>query len=148
MNYLADLNVWVALALAGHVHHGAARIWFEEPQTRPLHFCRITQLGLLRLLTNRKVMGANVLAGTAAWDVYNAFGKDSRVRYAAEPLRLEEFWRDASRQHPASANFWTDAYLAAFASAAGLTVVTFDRGFTRHRRTHIRLLEQALALSP
>ena len=74
MNYLADLNVWVALALAGHVHHGAARIWFEEPQTRQIHFCRITQMGLLRLLTNRKVMGANVLAGTAAWDVYNAFG--------------------------------------------------------------------------
>ena len=141
MNYLADVNVWMALALAGHVHHATARLWFEEPQTGQIHFCRVTQMGLLRLLTNRKVMGANVLTASAAWDVYSALGKDHRVQYAAEPLQLEEFWRDATRRHTTSPNFWTDAYLSAFASAAGLSVVTFDRGFARHRRTRVRLLE-------
>lgn len=57
MNYLADVNVWIALAAAGHVHHSIALAWFEEPQTSQILFCRITQMGLLRLLTNRKVMG-------------------------------------------------------------------------------------------
>jgi len=141
MNYLADVNVWVASALIGHVHHPVARAWFEEPETGQILFCRITQMGLLRLLTNRKVMGANVLAAQPAWDVYNALCRDDRVQYAAEPPQLEEFWRGATRHHASGANFWTDAYLAAFAEATGLSVVTFDRGFRRHRRVRVRLLE-------
>ena len=49
MIYLADVNVWVALALVGHVHHFTARAWFEEPETGQILFTRITQMGLLRL---------------------------------------------------------------------------------------------------
>ena len=103
--------------------------------------CQITQMGLLRLLTNRKVMGANVLAATAAWDVYHALCRDDRVRYAAEPPQLEEFWSDATRHHATGPNFWTDAYLAAFAEAGDYTIVTFDRGIRRHRGVSVRLLE-------
>jgi uncharacterized protein len=144
MNYLPDVNVWVALALVGHVHHSAARAWFEEPETGQILFSRITQMGLLRLLTNRKVMGANVLAATAAWDVYHALCRDDRVRYAAEPPQLEEFWSDATRHHATGPNFWTDAYLAAFAEAGDYTIVTFDRGIRRHRGVSVRLLEPAV----
>ena len=140
MNYLADVNLWVALALVGHVHHSAARAWFEEPDTRQILFSRITQMGLLRLLTNRKVMGANVLTATAAWDVYNAFCRDDRVEYASEPPHLEKHWHDATRHRRAEPNFWTDAYLAAFAEAGDYTIVTFDRGFRRHRGVSVKLL--------
>ena len=48
MNYLIDVNVWVALALIGHLHHAVAREWFEQIETERLVFCRVTQKGLCR----------------------------------------------------------------------------------------------------
>jgi uncharacterized protein len=141
MNYLADVNVWLALALIGHVHHTAAHAWFEERQTGQVLFSRITQMGLLRLLTNRHVMGANVLAASDAWDLYKTLCRDHRVRYAAEPAQLEQVWRNATRHLATGPIFWTDAYLAAFAEAGDYTIVTFDRGFRRHHGVPVRLLE-------
>jgi len=141
MNYLIDVNAWVALALIGHVHHGVAREWFGQLESERLVFCRVTQKGFLRLLTNRRIMGDNVLSAAGAWRVYDSLCTDDRVRYAAEPPRLEIYWRDIARPDATGPNFWTDAYLTAFAQAGGYTIVTFDRGFTRHRRTRVRLLE-------
>jgi toxin-antitoxin system PIN domain toxin len=140
MNYLADVNVWLALSVVGHVHHSIARVWFEEPQTSQILFSRITQMGLLRLLTNRKVMGANVLNAMEAWKVYSSLCNDDRVQYAEEPPHLEERWSVALRHIGEGPNFWTDAYLAAFAEAGDYTIVTFDRGFRRHRGVSLRLL--------
>jgi len=141
MNYLADVNVWIALAIVGHVHHSSALAWFEEPQINQIVFSRVTQMGLLRLLTNRKVMGTNVLTPADAWKVYASLCDDDRVRYAEEPPHLEDGWREAVMHFGAGPNFWTDAYLAAFAEAGEYTIVTFDRGFLRHRGVDVRLLQ-------
>ena len=141
MNYLIDVNVWVALALIGHVHHAVAREWFGQLESDRLVFCRVTQKGLLRLLTNRRVMEDNVLSAAGAWRVYDSLCADERVQYAIEPPRLEGHWRELTRQRGAGPNFWTDAYLTAFAQAGDYTVVTFDRGLARHRRTQVRLLD-------
>lgn len=140
MNYLTDVNVWVALALIGHVHHHIARKWFEEPGTERISFCRTSQKGLLRLLTNGRVMGPNVLTAKQAWDLYDAFYTDRRVTFVPEPQGIEEAWRAATKEPRTGPNFWTDAYLSAFAYAAGFTIVTFDRGFRRHRTVPVRLL--------
>jgi predicted nucleic acid-binding protein len=43
------------------------------------------------------------------------------------------------------ANFWTDAYLAAFARSAGLRLVTFDRGFARFSGLEVLLLASPTA---
>lgn len=29
--FLPDVNLWLALAFESHVHHAAARSWFETP---------------------------------------------------------------------------------------------------------------------
>jgi toxin-antitoxin system PIN domain toxin len=145
MNYLVDVNVWVAFALVGHVHHAVARTWFEAPDeddsggTRLL-FCRVTQSGFLRLLTSRRIMGVNTLNAEGAWRFYDSLLADERVRFASEPVELEAIWRETARRHNRGPNFWTDAYLAAFAATAGFTVVTFDRGFRHHRNIPVRLL--------
>ena len=144
MNYLADVNVWLALSVVGHIHHSIARAWFEEPQTSQILFSRITQMGLLRLLTNRKVMGANVLTPADAWRVYASLCDDDRVQYAEGPPHLEESWREAAMHLEAGPNFWTDAYLAAFAETSDYTIVTFDRGFLRHRGVSVKLLAPAV----
>jgi predicted nucleic acid-binding protein len=53
---LPDVNIWIALAAEGHVHHVPAREFTSQPDGS-VAFCRITQMGLLRLLTNSNVMG-------------------------------------------------------------------------------------------
>jgi hypothetical protein len=139
MSYLIDVNVWVALALAGHTHHLTALRWIEDTAPDHLFFCRTTQQGLLRLLTNSHVMGENVLSAAQAWRVYDAFRQDDRVNFAEEPSQLEQLWRAGTRLRQSGTNYWTDTYLAAFAIASGHTIVTFDHAFNRMRgvRAHI-----------
>jgi uncharacterized protein len=140
MNYLADVNVWLAMALIGHAHQAAAQEWFEETDALTISFCRITQNGFLRLLTNSHVMGPNVLPSAEAWKTYDAFFQDGRVRFLGEPGHLEGAWRGQTSGHRMGHNFWTDAYLAAFASAADLTLVTFDVAFAGRKDVSVRVL--------
>jgi len=128
-SYLVDVNVWLALVYDLHVHHDTVRQWFETLETGGALFCRTTQLGLLRLLTNPRVMGQDVLSQRAAWQVYDRTAQDARVAFLSEPARVEpEFRRLTQSSHPAT-NVWSDAYLAAVAATAGLSVATLDRAF-------------------
>src|SRR5262245_37718652 len=121
MNYLVDVNVALAMALTGHVHHRIARERLDEPETELILLCRVTQHGLLRLLTNHRIMGGNALTGREAWKVHDSFYEDRRVRFATEPPGIDEPWRRETAGQMTGPNFWTDAYLAAFAEAAGYT---------------------------
>jgi toxin-antitoxin system PIN domain toxin len=123
-----DVNVWLALTHNRHVHHLPAAQWFTEKDERVL-FCRFTQLGLLRLLTNEQVMGADVLTQRKAWHAYRRWFEDDRVGFHDEPdsSRLDRSLEDLSTRSRASTKLWADAYLAAFARTAGFTLVTFDR---------------------
>lgn len=69
MIYLPDVNFWIALGSDQHVHHAAAKNWFVNILDERLAFCRITELGFLRLLTNRHVMGEDALQPALAWQV-------------------------------------------------------------------------------
>ncbi len=51
---LVDANIWLAIAVDGHSHHAAAASWFDGQGEGTCAFCRITQLALLRHLTNPK----------------------------------------------------------------------------------------------
>jgi uncharacterized protein len=140
MTYLPDVNVWLALAIAEHVHHSAARRWFEAAGNDMIAFCRVTEMGLLRLLTNSRVLSADALTPARAWKVRDDFYKNNRIVFAAEPLGMETSWRAATDRRSSGVNFWTDAYLAAFASAAGYAVVTFDKGFRAYPKAEAILL--------
>ena len=140
MSFLIDVNVWVALAVGEHVHHAAAEEWLDQVTTERIAFCRVVQMGLLRLLTNPHVMGKDICSAASAWAVLDSFAADSRVVFAVEPDGLVQAWRETARDTHSGVNFWTDAYLAAFAAAAGYTLVTFDRGFTRYKDIKLELL--------
>lgn len=140
MTYLADVNVWLAQAYVAHVHHASARSWMEASESDTIAFCRVTQSGFLRLLTNPKVMGDDVLTTENAWQAYDKLRRNTQIEFASEPPGLDDAWRAATRQSHTGPNFWTDAYLAAFASATGFTIVTFDRGFRHYRTVPVRLL--------
>ncbi len=127
-----DVNVWLALSYERHVHYPAARTWFEhlEDSARAC-FCRLTQIGLLRLLTTDAVMGEDeVLSQVGAWRVYDRWLEDDRVFFLEEPPNLEPRFRTFSHQQRAAPKDWSDSYLCAFAETAGLRLVTFDRALS------------------
>jgi len=88
-------------------------------------------MALLRLLTNPKVMGEDVLSPPEAIEVYRRLFSDERVRFESEPADLETAWVSLMRMQNASGSIWTDAYLAAFAIEAKFRLVSFDRGMQR-----------------
>ena len=64
-----------------------------------------------------------------AWGAYDRWLQDERLDFMDEPSGLERGFRTITRlRHPAPKD-WAGSYLAAFAAAAHLTLVTFDRAF-------------------
>lgn len=126
MNYLPDVNVWIALAAEKHTLHRAARHWFTNLRDERLAFCRLPQLGFLPLLTNKHVMQEEVMSPDQAWQAYQVIRSDRRIGHLPEPKGFTESWDAFTQGRLSSPNLWTDAYLSAFTHAAGLTLVTFD----------------------
>jgi toxin-antitoxin system PIN domain toxin len=127
-----DVNVWVALAHEVHPHHAAARRWSDAlTDDAVVCFCRFTQLGLLRLLTNESAMGTDVLTQAEAWDAFDGLMEHRSNRMAEEPPGVDELFRRLTTSNLASTKQWADGYLAAFAEAGQLTLVTFDRALAR-----------------
>ena len=134
------MNVWLALAHEIHPHHNVATVWGESLQgDTVLAFCRFTQLGLLRLLTNQSAMGADVLTQAKAWVVYDAFLKTARARLIEESQGIDALFRQQTNRNEASTKHWADGYLTAFALAAGIRLVTFDRALATSAKTAILL---------
>ena len=66
---------------------------------------------------------------SSAWEIYDECVTDERIAFLAEPEGLDPKLRTLSKGRHASPKLWADAYLASFASAAGLRLVTFDKAF-------------------
>jgi toxin-antitoxin system PIN domain toxin len=95
--------------------------------------CRISQLGLLRLLSNPVVMLSSACTTDQAWRVYDTMMADDRFTFQGEPSGLEAKLRELTSGFPFSPKLWQDACLAAFAVTAGLRLVTFDGGFRKFK---------------
>jgi predicted nucleic acid-binding protein len=97
----------------------------------PVFFSRVTQISLLRLLTNRRAMGQDVLYSAQAIDIYRALLADERISFAAEPDEIGELWPSLMSAPVSFGATWTDARLAAFAVCGKLRLVSFDSGMQR-----------------
>jgi len=131
--FLPDVNLWVAMSFRGHSHHTSAKTWFEQVAEGECSFCRLTQQGFLRLATNPSALGKEAVSLLQAWEKYDALLTDPRVVFSEEPAGIETHWRAYTRRRTFSPNLWSDAYLAAFAKAASLELVTFDKGFAQFK---------------
>jgi toxin-antitoxin system PIN domain toxin len=140
-SYLADANFWLALAAEGHRHHQIAAAWFSSLQGGRVYFCRITQMAMLRLLTNPKVVDGQPLTPSEAWILYRALLADPKVGFLPDQTGLEPLWEQLL-VHRRSGSDWTDAYLAALAQTGQLHFVTFDAGFRRFANLHLTLLSE------
>ena len=145
---LCDSNVWLALVLSRHRHHGVALKWFESvDMPGSVCFCRATQQSLLRLLTTAAVMrpyGNPPLTNRQAWAIYERLLSDDRiVLQSEEPNRLEMRWKALGAGDSESPKLWMDAYLAGFALAGGFGLVTTDSAFAQYPGLDLTLLEEA-----
>ena len=75
-----------------------------------------------------------------AWSDYHRLLAQPPVAFADEPPGVENVLAELSRGNRSSPNYWTDAYLAAFARTAGIKLATFDRGFRNFAKLDLVLL--------
>ncbi len=121
-----DVNVWLALVSHEHIHSAIARGWWNS-WSGQIVFCRLSQLGLLRLLTTAAVMNDNPLSLDAAWRVYDSLLEDDRVVFSPEHSRADTIFRTIATGPARASKVWADAWLLAVAEAAGGVLVTFDK---------------------
>ena len=140
---LLDTGVWVSLAFASHPHHHAAKEVFEAADSdRPVAFCRATQNSFLRLLTTPPIQalyGGPAVTNAQAWAKSQELLSLPQVVWLVEPVGLEAEWKRCGSLATASPKVWMDAYLAAFAIAGALELITFDRDFTNFTQHGLRL---------
>ena len=124
--HLPDVNVLFALIWPRHQGHAAAHLWFAGAGQRGWATNALTQLGVLRLLTNPAITQGAVSAG-AALDVmtettghagHEFWSLDDPVPNSLRPLAA----RLQGHQQ------WTDAVLLRHAVSRKGVLVTFDAG--------------------
>ena len=142
--HLVDVNVLLALIWPRHESHAAAHDWFAKSGCRAWATNPLTQLGVLRLLTNPAVTRGAVSAATAL-----------EVLSEATSHAGHEFW-PLHRELPASLKRvahrvsghrqWPDALLLWHAMARNGVLVTFDSGVkelaAREWSSHVLLLKR------
>jgi hypothetical protein len=122
---LVDVGVWLAAIWGRHARHGIARQWFDG-QSDDLILCRVTQMSVLRLVSNPAILGEDAVTRSEAWRIIDQLWSDNRVLWAEEPDHLEAVFRAISARDDTSHKLWTDDYLAAFAQASGASLATLD----------------------
>ena len=123
---LLDVNVLIALAWPNHVHHDAARSWFDERRRGGWATCPLTEAGLVRVSCNPSVVGHRVTPADAIAllrklrrvDLHRFWALDrSMVELPDEILDRIQGYRQI-----------TDAVLLATAMRHGGELATFDTG--------------------
>lgn len=137
---LPDINVWLALTFDTHAQHPSANGWLANVANELMAFCRVTQIGFLRLATNSVAFPHDAMTMAEAWVLYDRIGTDRRIIFAPEPFGMEQHWRRLTQLPTRSPHVWADGYLAAFAQAADFEIVTFDKGFAQYKRLRLTIL--------
>lgn len=131
-SYLIDVNVWLALSWNQHAHHATAHSWLRKRKldNGRLLFCRVTQLGLLRLLANKAILGDEALTLSEAFAVFDQWMADPRCDFSVEASDLDLPLRTIAGSFPkrGATKALMDSYLVAFAFFEGSTLVTLDQG--------------------
>ncbi len=128
---LPDVNVWLALTDERHVHHQAAKHYWNEQRADQIAFCRVTMLALLRLVTHPKVMSGAPFTHEEAWNIYRTFRSLPITRFLSEANTLETTLETLTANHDLPHRLWTDAYLASFAISNSSRLISFDTDFMR-----------------
>lgn len=130
---LFDTSAWLAAVFERHPFHGIARQSLQQATlNQPAVFCRATQQSVLRLISTAgiaRTYGEPPLTNRGALMTFDSLQALPQVAWREEPPGVFAQWRTLAALDSASPKVWMDAYLAAFAIASGLRLVTLDRDF-------------------
>src|ERR1700730_1632987 len=96
MHFL-DVNVWLALAFKRHTSHTSALAWFRSTGSEPCSFCRLTQLGFLRLASSPPALGKAAVTLQQAWFAYDALCADPRISFVDVPAGIDTILRSLTQ---------------------------------------------------
>lgn len=130
MTDLPDVNVWLALVDENHARHNKAKEYWEEQSRPKIAFCRVTELGFLRLSTRKDVL-SRPLTRVEAWDIYRRYRMEAGVAFIEDSSEIDAQFRMLSCAEDFPHRLWTDSYLAALADYRNCRVVSFDTDFKR-----------------
>lgn len=123
---LPDVNVLVALAWPNHVHHEAARAWFEDNHRQGWATCPLTQSGFVRVSANRRVMPIATTPQRAIALLRDLTGVAGHAFWSDETSIARSRW--IAEEKLVGHGQITDAHLLAVALSHGGRFVTFDDG--------------------
>ncbi len=140
---LLDVNVLLPVLLPQHPAHAAAHAWLmHRPSDAVAYWAWPTQLGVLRLLSQPRIMGDAALAPEQALQTWEALVAAAGLQQIADtPPAHAQHLRRLVAGRATSPNLWTDAWLAALALSLGCEMVSFDRGFRSFAGLHLNLLQ-------
>jgi toxin-antitoxin system PIN domain toxin len=123
---LLDLNILTALLWPAHEHHEAAHRWFGARPKSRWATCAITELGLIRLISNPS-FSRDALSPADALILLSSNLAHENHEFWVEDLSVAEALQDVPRKLQGHKQV-TDAYLLALASHHHGMLATFDRG--------------------
>ncbi len=140
---LPDSNVWLAAAFAEHPAHAVSRrVLYSASADEPALWCRATQQSFLRLASTPVITQAYGVPKTSngdAWAALQTFLALPQVDVIDEPPELGRTWCQLGAIEQAAPKRWMDAYLAAFAITADLSLISLDQDFRQFEPEGLRL---------
>mgnify|MGYP002778022266 CR=1 FL=1 len=130
-----DVNVLVAAARAGHVHHGVARQWLDDAvrkssRAKPLILLPAVAVGFVRVVTDRRFYPSPATSTEEALANIAALLERPHVRWGEHGGEWAQVAALCAR-HGLAGPILSDAWIAATVLHLGEHLVTFDRGFRR-----------------
>jgi toxin-antitoxin system PIN domain toxin len=131
---LLDANILIYAFRRDLPRHAATKRWLKRNLSaqEPLALHDLSELAFLRITTNKRAM-----ARPSSFDEAHAFLEALRASPAVSRLDTGPEHRTIfvrlCREHRLSGSDLTDAFLAAVAIEAGVTLVSADEGFARFR---------------
>jgi toxin-antitoxin system PIN domain toxin len=128
MALLLDVNVLVALFDPTHVHHETAHAWFGRARASGWATCPITELGLIRVLSNPAYPGRRTTASDGRHRLSQFASSGGHVFWPdAFSLRDDQIFDLGAVGH----RQLTDIYLLGTAVANRGALATLDRSIVR-----------------
>ncbi len=115
MKHLLDVNVLLAAIWQQHPDFAKADAWLSGRQVAT---CALSELGFLRVSTNKRALNANMAASR---QLLGAFLQKHRAEFI--PCDLEALKSSATKSEGL-----TDCYLADLAWSKGMKLATLDTG--------------------